>query len=70
MIAMPMMPKTSTTPLRVRGLLRAGAALLRSWRARMEERAFLETLSERELRDIGLTRGDRRYEVDKPFWRA
>jgi len=48
--------------------LRRSAALLRQWDARMRERAFLATLNDVQLRDMGLSPIDRWREVNKPFW--
>ena len=48
--------------------LRRCAALLRQWDARMRERAFLATLNDVQLRDMGLSPIDRWREVNKPFW--
>lgn len=48
--------------------LRPLAWLARVWRRRTE-RAELLSLTERELRDIGLTRYDALTEARKPFWR-
>jgi uncharacterized protein YjiS (DUF1127 family) len=45
-------------------------ALYQEWRRRARGRAELAALSDRELRDIGLTRYDARGEIGKPFWRA
>jgi uncharacterized protein YjiS (DUF1127 family) len=58
-------------------LLRAGwggfqngvRAALREWRRRRNGRLELARLDERMLRDIGLTRVDAEYEINKPFWR-
>ena len=44
--------------------------LFNEWRRRARGRNELAALSDRELRDIGLTRYDARHEVDQPFWRA
>jgi uncharacterized protein YjiS (DUF1127 family) len=49
-------------------LLRRCAALLGKWDARMRERAFLATLNDVQLRDMGLSSTDRWREVNKPFW--
>ncbi len=43
-------------------------ALLSAWSARSRQRRALEALNDAALRDIGLTRGDVRREVSKPFW--
>lgn len=50
-------------------LLRRGLAEWRIWRRRSRERAELRGMSERELSDIGLSRGDVFYESAKPMWR-
>jgi uncharacterized protein YjiS (DUF1127 family) len=44
-------------------------ATLREWRRRSRERAQLAALDDRMLRDIGLTRGDREFLANKPFWK-
>jgi uncharacterized protein YjiS (DUF1127 family) len=44
-------------------------ATLREWRKRARERAELAALDERTLADIGLTRADAEFLVNKPFWR-
>jgi len=51
-------------------LLKRSAAMLAQWDARMRERAFLATLNDIELRDMGLSSTDRWREVNKPFWQA
>lgn len=43
---------------------------LRTWNARINERAFLRDLHECELHEMGLSFDDRCQEVNKPFWRA
>jgi uncharacterized protein YjiS (DUF1127 family) len=45
-------------------------ALLRLWRSRLRERRELLLMSERELRDLAITRADVQREVAKPFWKA
>ena len=42
---------------------------MRKWRQRKNGRLELARLDERMLRDIGLTRVDADYEINKPFWR-
>ncbi len=42
--------------------------LLREWRRRRRDRNVLAAMSDRALRDIGLTRYDMEVEVRKPFW--
>jgi uncharacterized protein YjiS (DUF1127 family) len=49
--------------------LSAVRAALREWRRRQNGRLELARLDERMLRDIGLTRIDAEYEINKPFWR-
>jgi len=44
-------------------------AVLWEWRRRRNGRLELARLDERMLRDIGLTRADAEYEMNKPFWR-
>lgn len=43
---------------------------LAEWRRRARSRAELALLSSRELRDIGLSPGERLQECRKAFWRA
>ena len=45
-------------------------ALIDEWRRRAQGRRELAALSDRCLRDIGLTRYDANREARKPFWRA
>jgi len=40
------------------------------WRARVRDRGELARLSDRMLRDIGITRQDAEREFRKPFWRG
>ncbi len=52
-------------------MARAGlAGLMLMWRDRLRDRDQLAAFTERDLRDIGLTRADMLAEVAKPFWRA
>jgi uncharacterized protein YjiS (DUF1127 family) len=57
------------SPRRLSGFLRRVRAALREWRRRKNGRLELARLDERMLRDIGLTRSDAEYEINKPFWR-
>jgi uncharacterized protein YjiS (DUF1127 family) len=41
----------------------------REWRRRARDRAQLAGLDDRMLRDIGLTRADAEFLINKPFWR-
>jgi uncharacterized protein YjiS (DUF1127 family) len=43
---------------------------LRLWRRRARERAELARLTDRELRDIGISASDALHEINKPVWRA
>lgn len=55
-----------------RRLLRLPAALfevLLVWQERAEQRARLRTMSDRMLKDIGLSRADAEREGAVPFWR-
>jgi len=45
-------------------------ALFKEWQRRAHGRAELAALSDRELRDIGVTRYEARREIGKSFWRA
>jgi uncharacterized protein YjiS (DUF1127 family) len=49
--------------------LRHAVDLLLTWHERARQRRQLRTLSDRMLRDIGLTRADVMAESSKPFWR-
>ena len=44
-------------------------ATLREWRRRSRDRARLAELDDRMLKDIGLTRTDAEFLINKPFWR-
>ncbi len=44
-------------------------ATLREWRRRIRDRGELARLDDCTLRDIGLTRGDAEFLINKPFWR-
>jgi len=46
------------------------AAVLQLWRQRYRGRHELAAWSERDLHDLGLSRGDIASEISKPFWRA
>ena len=51
------------------GLLAAAWRTVRLWRSRIRDRADLARMSERDWRDLRLSRSDVRHEIDKPFWR-
>ena len=54
---------------RVREAARVLLATLREWRRRARDRADLAGLDNRMLTDIGLTRADADFLINKPFWR-
>lgn len=56
--------------LRLLDALHRTIAMLREWRRRVHSRAELARLDDRMLRDIGITRVDALYEINKPFWRT
>ena len=43
---------------------------LRVWQERRQGRSRLAELTDRDLHDVGLSRGDIFFEAEKPFWRA
>jgi uncharacterized protein YjiS (DUF1127 family) len=45
-------------------------ALVGEWMHRIESRRELAGLTDRALRDVGITRVDAINEASKPFWRA
>jgi uncharacterized protein YjiS (DUF1127 family) len=45
-------------------------SLVREWWHRVRSRYELESLSERDLADMGMTRIDAFNEIQKPFWQA
>jgi len=49
--------------------LQSLAKAYRVWRRRSQTRRSLKTLSEHQLRDIGVSRAEAVVEADKPFWR-
>ena len=51
------------------GAARRIADIMRLWRHRRRERCELLHLDDRTLRDIGLTRVDAEFLINKPFWR-
>jgi uncharacterized protein YjiS (DUF1127 family) len=52
------------------GLLSRFAANFRQWRRRIDERAALARLTQRELADFGASTADVYRELATPFWRA
>lgn len=64
-----------TLPLRgvvcgVTGLVATGINALLDWQQRAGERRHLQSLDDRALRDIGLSRADIETVFSKPFWRG
>ena len=57
------------SPHRLRGFLSRVSVVLREWHRRKKGRLELARLDERMLRDIGLTRVDADWEINRPFWR-
>jgi uncharacterized protein YjiS (DUF1127 family) len=45
-------------------------ALLRLWRQRARERRLAAQFTDRDLWDVGLTRGDLHRDFAQPFWRG
>jgi uncharacterized protein YjiS (DUF1127 family) len=58
----------SARPDKLSGLIRRVIATFRLWRQNARSRHELLRLSERELKDIGLTRYEALYEANRPFW--
>ena len=56
-------------PGRAAALFRRMASMLRTWRRRLRERDQLARLDERMLADIGITRADAEFLINKPFWK-
>jgi uncharacterized protein YjiS (DUF1127 family) len=54
----------------VSALVARGISLVRTWVARGRDRRLMRCFTERDLRDIGLTRAQVHWEIGKPFWRV
>jgi uncharacterized protein YjiS (DUF1127 family) len=54
----------------VPGVLAQLSETLHVWRQRYQTRQELSHWTERDLHDVGLSRGDIVHEAEKPFWRA
>ncbi|KJC33514.1 hypothetical protein UP10_27790 [Bradyrhizobium sp. LTSPM299] len=52
------------------GVLNQVGETLHVWWDRYERRRELAHWSDRDLHDIGMSRSDIVFEIDKPFWRA
>lgn len=52
------------------GVVHAIVTTLLTWQDRLRQRQSLQELGERELSDMGMSRNDVEYEVNKPFWAA
>lgn len=63
---------TAALPMRAQGVSwwHRSVQLMALWRHRARERHLLAAMSERDLRDIGLTSLDAIQEANKPFWRS
>ncbi len=68
---------SSAGPIALSALWRAGraaifgiGAILADWHDRREGRHALMLLTDRELRDIGVSPGEAIAEASKPFWRT
>jgi uncharacterized protein YjiS (DUF1127 family) len=62
-------PETMTNH-HVPGVLAQLGETLHTWRQRYQTRQELSHWTERDLHDVGLSRGDIVHETEKPFWRA
>lgn len=60
----------SRTAARTGGLIQSVVRTLRLWHARGRERRSFPHLSDRDLRDLRLSRWDVERELAKPFWRG
>jgi uncharacterized protein YjiS (DUF1127 family) len=54
----------------VGGVLAQLGETLHTWRQRYRTRQELAQWTERDLHDVGLSKGDIAFETEKPFWRA
>ncbi len=60
---------TPTRKILLTEILETVRPLYRRWRNRARQRAELARMSDREFRDIGISRARVWREVSKPFWR-
>ncbi len=63
-------PRARVLRVVVRRTVRRMTRLLRSWRRRMAESNELRAMSDRELRDFGISRYDAEHVAKKAFWKA
>jgi uncharacterized protein YjiS (DUF1127 family) len=54
----------------VGGVLAQLSETLQTWRQRYRTRQELAQWTDRDLHDVGLSKGDIAFETEKPFWRA
>ena len=54
----------------VGGVLVQLSETLQTWRQRYRTRQELAQWTDRDLHDVGLSKGDIAFETEKPFWRA
>jgi uncharacterized protein YjiS (DUF1127 family) len=64
------LPRLTAVSPRHRTVTAGLAAQFRLWRRRIRERRALAEFTDRDLRDIGVTRADVQNELAKPFWRG
>jgi len=60
----------SMTNHHVPGVLGQLIEILHTWRRRYRTRHELAQWTDRDLHDVGLSKGDIVFETEKPFWRA
>ena len=60
----------SMTNHHVLGVLAQVSETLHTWRQRYRTRQELAQWTDRDLHDVGLSKGDIAFETEKPFWRA
>ena len=51
-------------------VLTKASEVVHTWHKRYRTRQELAQWTDRELHDVGLSRGDIVFETEKPFWRA
>lgn len=64
------LPGRPAAGVRLRAALHSMVRTLRLWHARRSARHAFPVLTERELRDLRLSRWDVERELAKPFWRG